>query len=280
MNSLSMNRLVTIATLLLPTSALAEQQDDWSDWTMGAQYVVQLEMSHASLDTQLRIDSSDGTPGTLVDFEQNLGMSDTETVINLVFEWRLAKKHRLMLGYYELNRSGSSVTGTATRIGDIEFEVNLPVSSFMDMDVAMLGYSYSLVFDERREFAISAGLTLMDIRIGIVGNGNLGVVEAMTSLTAPLPTFGLTGGYAFTDKLYLRAGAGVFSFDLAWSDETDLRGQIAAATASIYHNTFENVRFGLAYSYYDVDVGWGNASGFNSLRYIYHGPTLSVAATF
>ena len=120
----------------------------------------------------------------------------------------------------------------------------------------------------------------MDIRFGILGNGTTGIIEAETSLTAPLPTFGLTGGYAFTDKLYLRAGAGVFSFDLAFSDETGLRGQIAAATASIYHNTFEHVRFGLAYSYYDVDVGWGNASGFNSLRYIYHGPALSVAATF
>ncbi len=169
MNSVSMNDLVKVAMLLLPTLSMAQDQSDWSDWTMGARYTVQLELFRPTLDTRLRIDSSDGTPG---------------------------------------------------------------------------------------------------------------IIEAETGLTAPLPTFGLTGSYAFTDKLYLRAGAGVFSFDLALSDETNLRGGVAAAKVGIYHNTFENVRFGLAYSYYDVDVSWGNASGFNTLQYNYHGPALSVAATF
>ena len=271
---------ICLAMLLLPTLAVAQNQSDWSDWTMGARYTVQLELFHPALDTQLRIDSSDGTPGTPIDFEQNLGMSDSETLPTLIFEWRVAKKHRLSLGYYELNRSGSAVTGTITRFGDKEFEANLPVSSFMDMDVATVAYSYSLLFDERREFAISAGLTLMDIRFGIVGNGSLGVIEAETSLNVPLPAIGLTGGYAFTDKLYFRGGAGYFSFDLALSNEKDLRGSIAAAAAGVYHNTFRHVRFGLAYYYYDVDVDWGNASGFNSLQYTYHGPALSVAATF
>jgi len=136
------------------------------------------------------------------------------------------------------------------------------------------------LFDEKREFAISAGLTLMDIRFGIFGNGSQGVIEADTDLTAPLPAIGLTGGYAFTENLYVKADAGFFLFDLAVSDETDLRGNVATASAGVYHNTFKHVRFGLTFNYYDVDVDWGNASGFNSLQYTYHGPSLSVAATF
>jgi len=109
------------------------------------------------------------------------------------------------------------------------------------------------LFDEKREFAISAGLTLMDIRFGIFGNGSQGVIEADTDLTAPLPAIGLTGGYAFTENLYVKADAGFFLFDLAVSDETDLRGNVATASAGVYHNTFKHVRFGLTFNYYDVD---------------------------
>jgi hypothetical protein len=269
-----------LATLLLPSLAMAQNQSDWSDWTMGARYTVQLELFHPTLNTRLRIDSSDGTPGKPIDLEQDLGMSETETLPALMLGWRVAKRHRLLLSYYELDRSGSAITDTTIRIGDIEFEVDLPISSFLDMDVLTVGYSYSLLFDEKREFAIGAGLTLMDIRFGIFGNGSQGVIEADTALTAPLPNIGLTGGYAFTENLYFEAAAGYFFFDLAVSDETNIRGNVATATAGVYHNTFKYVRFGLDYKFYDVDVDWGNASGFNSLQYTYHGPSLSVAATF
>ena len=271
---------ICLATLLLPTLSMAQNQIDWSDWTMGARHTVQIGVFHPALDTQLRIDSSDGTPGTPVDFEQNLGMSDTETLPTFMYQWRVAKRHRLSLEYYQLDRSGSAVTGTITRFGDKEFEVNLPISSFMDTDVATVAYSYSILFDERREFAISAGLTRMDVRFGIVGNGSQGVIEAETDLIAPLPAIGLDGGYAFTDKLFLRVGVGVFSFDLSLSNDKDLRGSMTTAMAGVYHNTFKHVRFGLTFNYFDVDVDWGNASGFNSFQYTYQGPTLSMAATF
>jgi hypothetical protein len=271
---------IFLAMQLLPALAMAQDQSDWSDWTMGARYAVGLYVFHPSFDTQIRKDSSDGTPGTPLNFEQNLGMSDTETLPGLMFTWRTAKKHSLLLAYYELDRSGSAVTGTVIRFGDKEFEVNLPISSFMDMDVATAAYSYSLLFDERREISINAGLALMDIDFRIIGNGSSGVIQANTSLTAPLPTIGLTGGYAFTDKLYLRGSVGYFSFDLAFSDESGLRGDIATAKIGVFHNTFDRVQFGLAYHYFDIDTAWGDASGFNSLQYNYRGPALSITATF
>lgn len=168
--------------------------------------------------------------------------------------------YRHGLIYYRLDRSGSVINASVIRFGDTEFEANLPIASFLDVSSITASYRYSLLFDEKREVAIGMGLTVMDIQSGFIGSGNSGVLETDTAPAAPLPTVSITGGYALTDKMYIRAGAGIFSFDLALCDENDIRGSIATYNVGLYHNTFKNFRFGLTYSYYNVDVEWGNTS--------------------
>ena len=271
--------VLSILGLSHATSVFA-QTDDWQSWPMGEKYLLTLDAYFPTLDTRVRVDASDNTPGTTIDFEQNLGMSDTETLPIVTFSWRFAKKHRLDLGYFSLDRSGSSVTDTQIRFGDIVIDADLPISSFFDVDVTYVSYSYSLIFDERKELSLSAGLSVQDFAFGIQGNAGQGLIEAESGLTAPLPTFGINGAYALTDKWFIRAGAGVFSFDLALTDESGLTGEIISATASINHQTFKNVRFGLSYLFFDIDTSWGNFAGFNSLQYSYQGPALSIGGNF
>ena len=247
---------------------------------MGDRFAITLGAFFPSLDTKVRVDASDGTPGTIIDFEQNLGMSDTETLPSLTVDWRFAKRHRLSLGYFSLARSGSAVTVTEIRFGDTVFTVDLPISSFFDVDVTHASYSYSLLFDEKKELAIQAGLSVQDFKFGILGTGGQGIIEADSGITAPLPAIGITGGYAFTDKLYLRGGVGVFSFEFTVSDEDELRGEITTAMLGLYHKTFEHMQLGLAYYFFDVNADFGNAAGFNSIKYSYNGPALSVSASF
>ena len=99
-------------------------------------------------------------------------------------------------------------------------------------------------------------------------------------MTAPIPTFGLSGGYAFTEKWVGRAALGLFAFDLAVSDEKDVSGEIINAMIAIYHNTFENVKIGLKYSFFDVRVDFENTRLINSINYEYHGPMLSFEFVF
>jgi hypothetical protein len=97
-----------------------------------------------------------------------------------------------------------------------------------------------------------------------VGNGPKGwpLGDPFTTL----PAFGFSGVYAFTEKWVGRAGIGLFAFSLALSDEKDLSGEIVNAEISIHHNTFENVQFGLKYSYFDVRVEFENSDRINALN--------------
>lgn len=277
-----MRRLLalTIGVAVISGDANAQAADDWSSWPLAERFYVSVEGFFPRLDTKVRVDATDGTPGTVIDFEQNLGMSETETLPAFGFAWRFARKHRLRLDYFSLKRSGSAISTTEIRFGDEVFQVDLPISSFFDIDVYSFGYSYSPIFDRKKEIALFAGVSVQDVGFGLQGNEAVGIISNSSGITAPLPAFGAGGGYAFTDKLTGRLGIGYFSFNLALSDEDKISGEITNANLGIFHETFENFRFGLKYSYFNVDAEFGNPSGFNVIEYNYHGPSLAVEVIF
>ena len=271
--------IVSVALILLPGFATAQVENDWQSWPLADHFTVSLNAMFPNLDTRVRLDASDGSTGTTIDFEQNLGMSDTETLPGINLGWRFAKKHQLNLTSFKLDRSGSQVTTTEIRFGDETFPVDLPISSFMDMKVTSIHYSYSPIFDERKEVALNLGLSVQDITFGLLGNV-LGIIEVESGITAPVPTIGLDAKYVFTDKWNGRIGFGALSFDLAVSDENELSGEVFNGYATIQHNTFEHVYFGLSLTYFEVRVNWNENNLNNSVGYEYYGPVLTVTAAF
>lgn len=269
-----------MACFFLATTAVAQDQADWQSWPLGDKYTTSLDLFFPRIDTRVRLDATNGTIGTTIDFEQNLGMSDSEILPEFSFSWRFAKKHRLRLDAFNLDRSGSSIAASEIRFGDEVFQVNLPISSFFDTRVTSVGYSYSLIMDEKKELALSAGLSVQDIQFGLIGNGGTGIIESNAGLTAPLPAFGLSGAYVLGEKWVARAGAGVFEFSLALANDDDLSGKILNASLSLEHHTFEHLYFGLSYSYFDVQVDLDSNRRLSSVDYQYRGPLLSVSAAF
>ena len=115
-----------------------------------------------------------------------------------------------------------------------------------------------------------------ELTFGVIGNGDPGIIETDSSVTAPIPTFGLKGGFAFTDKWIGKMGFGFLSFDLALSTERQLKGEVFSGYASVQHNTFEHVYFALSYQYYDVKVDWNENGLHTSVGYEYKGPVISI----
>ena len=275
-----LNVVAVVCLLLFANASHAQDGDDWQSWPMGDRFTIVLNAFFPRIDSSVRLDASDGTRGTEISFEQNLGMSDTEALPDLGFSWRFAKKHRLIFDVFELDRSGSAITTSDIRFGDEVFQADLPIASFFDTRVTSIGYSYSLIFDEKKELALSVGLSVQDIQFGLIGTAGGAIIEQDTGLTAPLPAFGLTGGYAFTDKWILHGGVGVFAFSIALSDEEELSGEVINATIALQHNTFENVHFRLSYSYFDVNAEFTNDRRLSAVAYEYHGPLLSFIYAF
>ena len=64
---------------------------------MGERFAINVEAFFPKIDTVVRLDAADGSPGATIDFEQNLGMSDTEALPALGFAWQNSNARRLQV---------------------------------------------------------------------------------------------------------------------------------------------------------------------------------------
>jgi hypothetical protein len=234
----------------------------------------------ARLDTQVRLDSSTGQLGTAIDFESTLGMDENDVLPMMLGYYRIAKNHRITFGYFQLNRDGTAVSDAPIRFGDVIFPANLPLSSFFNVDVYSLGYSYSLIHDEKKELAFNFGLQFQDIETGIAGNLGPGLIAEETDVVAPLPTFGGSFDYAFNEKWVFTSLLGVFAIELDLGDDSEFVGEIVQLNVGVAYKAFKNVGFALQYNYFRVDVDVNDPDWMGFLKYEYRGPVLAIAVYF
>jgi len=275
--NVSVTVVCCVMLVAVPLPGIAAD-DDWHDHPSGERFWLMGGAFFPRLDSVVRVDSSDGILGTTIDFESTLGMDKSKSLPVLRGYYRFNKKHRLNFGYLNLERSGLGVSGVEIRFGDITFPANLPLNSFFDIEVYDLAYGYTVKHNEKIDIQLSIGLSLQSIGIGMQGDV-VGVLKEETDITVPLPTFGASGDYAFTDKLLLTGRLGVFAIELDL-DSSNIAGSVIDASLTLFHKTFEHVGFGIGYSFFKVDVDYEDKNLDVSADYEYRGPVLLMAAYF
>lgn len=281
--SLSYILLPAVVAFLLLTGlgdALAQERPAWRDDPLGNRFVLGAGPFWARLDTQVRLDSSDGRTGTVIDFESTLGMDENDRLPMMLGYYRVAKNHRLAFGYFRLNRNGAAVSDAPIRFGDVIFPANLPLSSFFDVDVYSLSYAYSLIHDEKKELAFNIGLQFQDIETGISGNLGPSIISEDADVVAPLPTFGGSFDYAFNEKWVFTSLLGVFAIELDLGDDSEFVGEIVQLNVGVAYKAFKNVGLALQYNYFRVDVDVEDPDWMGFLKYEYRGPVLAVVVYF
>ncbi len=281
--SLSYILLPAVAAFLLLTGlgdALAQERPAWRDDPLGNRFVLGAGPFWARLDTQVRLDSSDGRTGTVIDFESTLGMDENDRLPMMLGYYRVAKNHRLAFGYFRLNRNGAAVSDAPIRFGDVIFPANLPLSSYFDVEVVALSYAYSLIHDKKKELAFNIGLQIQDIETGISGNLGPSIIREDADVVAPLPTFGGSFDYAISDKWIFTSLVGVFALEIDLGDDSTFSGEILQINTGVAYKAFKNVAFALQYNYFRVDVNVDDPDWLGSLEYEYRGPVLAIAVYF
>ncbi len=275
--------LPAVAAFLLLTGigdALAQERPAWRDDPLGNRFVLGAGLFAPRLDTKVRLDSSTGIIGTEIDFESTLGMDDNDLLPLVLGYYRVAKKHRINFEYFRLDRHGNSVSDLPIRFGDVTFPANLPLSSFFNVKVYSLSYSYSLIHDEKKELAFNVGLQFQDIEMGITGNLGPGLIAEEADVVAPLPTFGGTFDYVISEKWIFTSLVGVFALEIDLGDDSKFSGEILQINTGVAYKAFKNVAFALQYNYFRVDVDVDDPDWMGSLKYEYRGPVLAIAVYF
>jgi len=262
--------------------AYTKDKPEWRSWPMGERVDVSVGAFFANLDTTVSVGGTGALGlGTLISFEQDLGLDDTKTRMMAGGRWRFFKRHSLNVSYFNLDRSGDGSSTINIRFGENTFQANLPLQAFLDIEVFNLGYSYSVLFDEKKELAFGLALSFQDIGIGLQGTvaGQPLEVGESESLIAPLPTFTGRFAYAITPKWIVNTSLGYFTIDLGSAGD-ELSGDVISVNAGVKWQLLKHFHLGLSYQYFTVDVKTEKEARQSTIDYTYNGPLLYMGTSF
>lgn len=258
--------MIMLALATTPNPAAAEPPWSGETLTLRAGAVIM------DVDSSFRVDSRSLGKGTTVDAEDDLGLDDSDDVFRAELLWRIAPRHQLSLGYYDLSRDADERTDEPYQIGNVIFPPGISVNTEFDLRLADFSYAYSLIQNDRFEFAPMIGIYGLDFDVR-VENDLLGLSEGEGE-KFPLPTIGARFNYQLSPAWWVRAKGQYFyiSYD-------QYEGEMLEIGAGLEWNVWRKLSVGASYSHINMDIEDTNANGGKG-EYEYDGVWAYLALTF
>jgi len=196
--------------------------------------------------TSARVDSDDGS-GTDVDFEDDLGLDSSTTILRLGGHWWMSRRNRLDFSVFSFSREGNRKIDETIDFGDTTFNINTVVTSTQDIDIVKTAYTFAPIVKDRGYFGVTAGLYVSQNQLSL-SEPTLGRAES-EDLTAPLPVIGVRGEYAITDRLTFRGALEVFGIDTG-----DVSGHLDDLYVATDYGFGDRFAVGVAYNDVSMDI--------------------------
>lgn len=219
------------------------QPKEVSDDTPFKNIKIRTAAFHSKVSTDIRRDGTGGESGVTFDFEEFLGTSDSETVLQAEVIYRIGQYHRFKAGFFEINRSLRAVPQQDFAFGDEIFLAGTEVASTLDTRRLGLLYGYSLMRDAQKELGVQGGLMFTRIDLSVVAE-DTGQAEH-ASIDAPLPTIGMFGSVALGQRAELGIDAGIFALDFA-----RYSGYSGHISLTLERRIKDFLALGIGYEYY------------------------------
>jgi hypothetical protein len=190
--------------------------------------------------TEARVDASDGSPGTDLDLEGDLGLDSSSSVARFGGYFWLSQRQRLDVSYFDFSRTASRLLNKTIEFGDQTFQINTTITTENRLTITDVAYTFSFLNKDRGYLGITGGLYVAYNKYEL-SEPTLGKFETDT-LTAPLPVIGLRGDYAITKHFNLRGSTQWFGIDTG-----DVSGHFLDTYAGVDYGFGKRMFVGLAY---------------------------------
>jgi hypothetical protein len=221
-----------------------------------------------------RLDSSAQDPGTDIDFEDDLGLESSLSVVRFGGYYWFKPRHRFDFSVFDLSRDATRQIDETIEFGDEIFQINTVVTTNNDLSIAKLDYTFAPLNRERGYLGITGGLYVSSTKISL-SEATLGTAES-ESLTAPLPVIGLRGDYEITERITLHGAAQWFGIDTG-----DVKGRLLDTYVGADYTFGRRVAVGLAYNDVSMSITAEEGQGFNgALDWGYDGILLYLKVDF
>src|SRR5688572_2053384 len=223
--------------------------------------------------TELEVGSEDGSFGTTVDLEDDLGFKTTTTSFVGNLQWRASRRSRFDLNYFQINRKSTHTLTKDIEFKDTIFPKNSTVNAFTNTAIVQFSYGYAFFLNPRFEAGVAIGAHIVgsQVGIGLANSGGSTGKETDYDFTAPLPDLGIWGGYGISEKWAVNGAINYLSLTVG-----DVKGRILSYNAGVTYDILKNFSASLVYAglNFKVDVVKDHFKGY--FKWGYNGPALTV----
>jgi hypothetical protein len=267
--------MIKIGTAMLTLTLIATlaHADDYLSPT-DERVRLSLGVMHVSSTTGIRLDSSQGLPGTSINAEKEFGLdsSDFEPAFQAMV--RVGERHRLRFDYFTLDRSGQTTVG-APIVFRVVLQTGDPVQTNLSLRTLGINYEYSFLHSEKFEVAATIGINDTDISAQARVATQTRHVDQREDQAGPIPTIGLDSTYVLSKRFYIDARAQYFKLAV---DHLD--GSLGFYDLAALYRLRPNISFALGYTAAKVILDSRQTKDSGYFNFVSKGPEFFVRIAF
>ena len=153
--------LVVFAMVFVAAATPAQAQREFEP--LFDKFNVSVQGSWIKLSTEIGLDSETLGIGTTLKFEDDLGLSSSETIPSLAFEWQIAKKHRLAVRWQDITRDSTAQALTEIQWGDELIPIDADITLAFDLTQYFIDYTYYPWVKDKWAAGFGLGIRWMDL---------------------------------------------------------------------------------------------------------------------
>ena len=275
-------RIAGLLALAMPPAVQAQLGSGTSDPIgLNQSAWLQVQGFRATTDSTFRLDDRDtGSRGTPLSLEDDLGLKSHEGLPSVLAGVRFGTVWRAEFEAYALKRSGTQRLDESITVDDTLFRATVDVDTAFDTTVYRGSIGYSFFRTPTAEFGASLGLHITRLRAVVTGTGSVHGQAASTRTvngekTVPLPTLGLYGTFALSDRWVLNTRADLLSLKL-----DDSKGRLVSLAANVIYRFTPHIGAGVGYRYVDYNLKRSSGAARGEFDYRYEGPQVLLDVGF
>jgi hypothetical protein len=240
------------------------------------------------IDSKIAINGEDFTPLPPINVEGVLRVPDSKGAAWGGIDWKISRRNALEVEYFSLNRNGgiSDTFSPPLEVGDGFIESG-QINTFYNTSIMRLTYGYSVMSSERMDLQLKAGIHVAKLEAGLQISGQIctpnttpsvppGCPTAQTEtasedVSAPLPHFGASYTYAFSDTLAMRLTAIGFAIEIGSID-----GSILELDADVAWKPWKRFGVGAGWRYFNSNVKARGSTLNGEFDFDYSGPSAFI----
>lgn len=261
-----------LGALLLARGACAQGDSIPEHPMMTDQFFIGLGALWADSHVQASLNRGTLGLGSLIDFEDDLGLKETNVIGTVMFGMRAFERWRLEIEYGKLDRDNERQASRTIDWGNLSIPIDTSTRATFDFQDTRVSVGYSFFKTKDKEIGIGLGVHWAKINASLSAR-NFGSEGAKES--APLPVITMYAQMALSDQWLLS-----FRVDRLSLDTGNIDGNVFSSGLEFVYQPWRHFNVGFGFQSINFQLSSTSADWRGKAQIQQNGPLVFIGTTF